>query len=667
MFVLYSLLAGGLAALVLLPEIYALMLTASGQFNFPKLQDPYFSIFDMAARHMGNVETEIGLDHWPNIYCGVAVLVLLPLYLAAKRISGKEKAVYSVLLLFFFASFSVNVLNFIWHGFHFPNSLPCRQSYIYIFLVLVMCCKAYLHLQEMPWRHVLIAFWGAVGFVVLAQKLVKQDHFHFTVFYAAILFLAFYLWVIWLYRKGQRFENRAMLLALLLVSVESAVNMTVTSVTTTSRTAYISDNEAVRKLVDSVLPANRFFRMEKVTRKTKNDGAWMNFPSVSLFSSTANADLTKVFKKLGCESSTNAYSITGSTPLVDMLFAVEYGLYSEDPEDTGIREFMAREDETTLYRNRYTLPLGFLVSDDFQRQWDLELGNAADVQNSLADCVGAENVLNMVMDVSGTGKELTFYPETGGKYYAYVGDTRVEKVTVSGWKGTKTYNNVNRGYLLELGYCVAGEPVTLTTDDNTDSIWADVYQFSETGLVQIYEKLSQTPWELTSWQETYLEGKVAAKHPGVLFTTIPYDKGWTILVDGEEQRPTKMLDAFLGVPLTGGEHVITMSYQPEGMMEGRLISAGALIILIGIEAGRRFWRKQEWEEYGEEDQAAVGADADDEDCQMDAGNEEDEKTCQVGAGNDYLPAADKPENDRAGIETAVEEGIHKDETKGFEA
>ena len=67
LFVLYSLLAGGLAALVLLPEIYALMLTASGQFNFPKLQDPYFSIFDMAARHMGNVETEIGLDHWPII------------------------------------------------------------------------------------------------------------------------------------------------------------------------------------------------------------------------------------------------------------------------------------------------------------------------------------------------------------------------------------------------------------------------------------------------------------------------------------------------------------------------------------------------------------------------------------------------------------------------
>ena len=145
-FAFYSLVAGGLAAVVLLPEIYALMMTASGKFNFPKLQEPYFPIFDMLARHIGNVESEIGLDHWPNIYCGVAVLMFLPLYWISKKISGREKVVYSVLLLFFLASFSINVLNFIWHGFHFPNSLPCRQSYIYIFLVLVMCCKAYLQL-----------------------------------------------------------------------------------------------------------------------------------------------------------------------------------------------------------------------------------------------------------------------------------------------------------------------------------------------------------------------------------------------------------------------------------------------------------------------------------------------------------------------------------------
>ena len=99
-FTLYSLLAGGLAAVVLLPEIYALQATASGNFDFPKTVSSYFSIFDMIARHMGNVQTEIGLDHWPNIYCGVAVLMLLLLYLGNKNIKIKEKAVYFSLLLF---------------------------------------------------------------------------------------------------------------------------------------------------------------------------------------------------------------------------------------------------------------------------------------------------------------------------------------------------------------------------------------------------------------------------------------------------------------------------------------------------------------------------------------------------------------------------------------
>lgn len=93
-FAVYSLLSGGLAAVVLLPEIFALQMTASGDMSFPKTFSQYFPIFDMIARHIGNVETEIGLDHWPNVYCGVAVLMFFILYLLCKRISAKEKAVY---------------------------------------------------------------------------------------------------------------------------------------------------------------------------------------------------------------------------------------------------------------------------------------------------------------------------------------------------------------------------------------------------------------------------------------------------------------------------------------------------------------------------------------------------------------------------------------------
>ena len=591
-FAVYSLLAGGLAAAVLLPEIYALQMTSSADSSFPKNITSYFPVFDMIARHIGNVETEIGLDHWPNIYCGVAVLMLYPLYLACRKISAKEKAVYSVLLLFFLASFSINAMNFLWHGFHFPNSLPCRQSYIYIFLVLLVCYRAYMHLRETPWSHVVMAFAASVVFVLMAQELVTQKDFHFIVFYVAILFLALYLAAVSLYQKGPRFTNAAILFTLAVVAIEAAVNMTATSVTTISRPSYMADNGAVEKLVASLQPNESFYRVEKVTRKTKNDGAWMHFPSVSLFSSTANADLSRLFKRLGCESSTNAYSITGSTPLIDSLFAVKYGLYSEEPEASGLREFVAQEEETLLYQNKYALPLGFFVPLDFEDRWDLETGNPADVQNSLTDSLGTEHVMSMVMDTQPSGQKLSFYPEVSGEYYAYVGNKKIEKVTVTTWKGTRTWDNVDRGYLLELGYCTAGEEVSLTAENSQETMWADVYRFSEEGLAEVYDKLSAEPWELTNWTgDTYLKGTIACQETGLMMTTIPYDKGWTILVDGVEQPAEKMLDAFIGVRLTPGSHTIEMNYRPEGLDMGRMVSFGSVVLLLLIVCGGRCWSK----------------------------------------------------------------------------
>ena len=602
-FAVYSLLSGGLAAVVLLPEIFALQMTASGDMSFPKTFSQYFPIFDMIARHIGNVETEIGLDHWPNVYCGVAVLMFFILYLLCKRVPAKEKAVYCVMLLFFFASFSFNILNFIWHGFHYPNSLPCRQSYIYIFLVLFVCYRAYMYLRETPWKHVTAAFAGAVVFVLLAQKLVTEDHFHFIVYYAAILFLALYLGAIALYQKGERYYFPALFYALAVVSIEAAVNTAVTSVTTTSRTAYTDDNAAVEELVDTLQPNDTFFRVEKVTRKTKNDGAWMHFPSVSLFSSTANADLSALFKKLGCESSTNAYSITGGTPLIDALFSVKYGLYSEKPEDTSMRTALGEQDGVWLYQNNYTLPVGFYVAPDFETRWDLETGNPADAQNSLADAVGAEQVLDLVLDTTTEGSDLTFTPETGGEYYAYVGNKKIEKVTATTWKGTKTFTNVDRGYLLELGYCAAGEVVTLTAEDSKEEMWADVYRFSENGLGSVAAKLSAHPWNLTSWTDTSLKGSISCDQEGWLFTSIPFDAGWKVLVDGKEQEPEKILDSFVGIWLSAGSHTVTLEYMPKGLIPGALISAASVLLLALISAGghllRRYREDLEYEQDAE--------------------------------------------------------------------
>lgn len=578
-FALYSLLAGALSAVVLLPEIYALQMTASGDFNFPKDINSYFSVFDMIARHIGNVGTEIGLDHWPNIYCGVAVLMLFLLYLGSKKIGIKEKIVYCSILLLFYASFSTNVLNFIWHGFHYPNSLPCRQSFIYIAIMLLMCYQAYSRLEETPIKYVTIAFWGAVSFILLAEKLVdNKEQFHFSVFYAAILFISIYGGLILLYKKGRWSLDAILLTALAVAAIESAVNMAVTSIPTTSRTAYVKDNRDVEELTWNIR-TNTFYRVEKVDRKTKNDGAWMNFPSVSLFSSTANAALSDFFEIFGCESSTNAYSITGSTPLVDSLFAVKYGLYNEEQPVDSLMKVSERSGGTWLYENLYTLPVAFMLPKDVEENWILDSGNPAYVQNDLCTLLGTAPVL-IPNESYSEGKKLTFTTESAGDYYVYVTNKRVKTVTAVIGQKTESFENVDRGFFLELGYLAKGEQVTLeSTGEGTPAMNADIWRFNPEALISVYNKMNQNPITLSSWTDTELMGSITADKAGVMYTSIPYDKGWTVKVDGNEVTPRNLFDTFLGVDLTAGTHEITFSYEPEGLRTGAWISGGAAAVL----------------------------------------------------------------------------------------
>ena len=640
-FAVYSLLSGAMAAVVLLPEIYALQSTASGDFNFPKTLTSYFTIFDMIARHLTCVETEIGLDHWPNIYCGVAVLMFFLLYVVCKKISVKERAVYCGLLLIFFASFSTNVLNFIWHGFNYPNSLPSRQSFIYIFLMLFVCFRAFMYLEETPKKHINAAFLGSICFVLLAEKLIDAKHFHFSIFYVAIIVLSMYAGVLHMFKIGKR--ELAACLALILVSVEAAANTAVTSVTITSREAYTRDNEDVHMLMDMVEPSDDFYRVEKKTRKTKNDGAWMNFPSVSLFSSTANADLTEFFKRMGCEASTNSYSITGSTPLVDSLVSIKYALYSEEVPNTELWAYMKESGETYLYENLYTLPLGFVISHSVEDNWQFKMDNPGEVQNDLCQALGNDAVLQWI-DSNTSGKNCTFTPDLDGYYYVYVTNKKVKSVKAAVPSGSKTFNNTDRGYLLELGSLVAGNQITLTSQTDGQDMKCEVYRFSDEAMISLYEKLNKTPLKLTSWEDTKLAGTVNAAERGVLFTSIPYETGWTVKIDGEVTETEKIFEAFLSVDIPAGEHEITFEYFPAGLKPGIIITLASIAILAMLFIVDRIMERR----YQEKKAARKAAEA------LEAMNVEAEDETDAMEFEEELPAEDETDSEVSDLEKEEE-------------
>lgn len=125
---------------------------------------------EMLVRQLIDVPVHLGLDHYPNIYCGVAVFLLIPLYIMNKRIDSREKISKILVLIIFLTSFNLNIPNFIWHGFHYPNSLPCRQAFIYIFFLLAMSYEALKDIRLYSAKELMTSAGLAFGFLLVAEK-----------------------------------------------------------------------------------------------------------------------------------------------------------------------------------------------------------------------------------------------------------------------------------------------------------------------------------------------------------------------------------------------------------------------------------------------------------------------------------------------------------------
>jgi len=587
-----SLVAGAMAAVLLMPAFYALQASASASSTFPKTVKSYFSVVEMLARMQPCVETEQVLAHWPNIYSGTFVFLLFPLYLMARRISIREKAVYVCLSLFMLASFSINALDYLWHGMHFPNSLPCRQSFCFVFLALFMAYRAYQRKEFVQRKELGIALAVAVAFLLFAQKDADTKYYDVYVTWISLILVGLYALVLGLYNSGKLKRAGAYMAALILVAVEVTANAAVTSFTTCSRVYYTSDNYDVRALVAQTRSDTEFFRYEKGARRTKNDGAWLNFPSVSLFSSTANADCTKLLTKLGCEASTNAYSITGSTPLVDMLLDIRYylsgvELLDADGKTPAGRNLVSQSGETRLYENEHLLSMSYVLPAKLADGWVFDFDNPVLVQNSICDAMNVPHVLREEMtpgSAVGTGYSISVTED--GEYYAYITTPSVKNITVAIAGETKTFNNVDRKYLVELGSLKAGQTIVFSSKTEGESVEANVYRFDFNALAELEEKLSAQQMLVTAWDETTMDGVVTVNPEALgykegdaqLVFTVPYDTGWKVYANGEEVATVKTCsDALLAVELPAGEYEIHMKYVPQGMLPGALITLAGIL------------------------------------------------------------------------------------------
>ena len=587
LFAVYSLLAGGVACVMILPAYLALAGTASADSTFPSSLTSYFTIIEMVARQMILVDVEIGLDHWPNIYSGVACLFLLPAYVLNPRTPAKEKIVRVTLLFVMFLSFSLNIPNYIWHGMHFPNSLPCRQSFLYTIALLAMCYEGLRGLKDLTTKQIAACFWGDLALILILQPIMESlgSEIEYYTYYVTVLFLALYVLMIWLWKKQKLSEFTAICICLILVVVETGINMAVTSVTTTDRDEYWKNTENYQILDEMCndMEDGGFYRTEKASRRTKNDASWVGYRSASIFSSATEAGISDFYKLFGMEGNTNAYSFTGATPLMESLLSVKYRISTAEMDTSELRDYVQWQDTTYLYQNNYTLPIGFMLPDDVSTYFEMYAGDAAEAQNAFVSLTADTAPVLDEIATGGSGSSFTFEVPEEGYVYVCVENGDVSEVTASVDGNYTSFSNVDRGYLLDLGRCYEGSEITVS-DDEGNTMEATAYIFNEQAFIDWYNVISEQSFTVTEFvndrKETRIEGTIEAEENGSLFFSIPYEEGWTVLVDGEEVEPESFINAFLSVFVPAGSHEITLVYHTPGLAKGLLVSILSVILIV---------------------------------------------------------------------------------------
>ena len=618
-FAWYALLAGGMAAVLLVPSYVGLSASESMQDNhFPSVIKFYTSLTEMMMNHfilsepINIADTQVGL----NAYCSVAAVPMAVLYLLCRKRKLRERLAHLAITSFLLLSFSLNILNYIWHGFHVQNGLPNRFAFLYILMLLVMAYDALEDVTEYRLYEILISFLLPVGFAVYVWRSgVADGHLELHQIFLTIGILLIWMGALLMGRFKVIPDGKALFSAILtgMLIVELSVNgiYGILQNGGVTRSLYLADQHSWKRLIaDQEDPT--FYRSEVDRSRMRNVTMFVGGKGMVMFNSTMQESVIRLCDSLGIEARTNKNGYLGVTKLINDVFGIKY---MATPSSLGDSMYqfrrLASDGELTLFKNDNALSIGFVVNDDI-RNWNIDQSEPLDVQNEfVALATGHEPifVLDRIIDMEDGENYGIKIPENKQVYLCL--DTRVAKIELETPEYNKTYNDFTDHLYVINGLAdnnYADFTVTLKSSQTT--VPAEVYTCANAEYEEVISELHKS--QLTDVQlpaANHLTGHLDAVEAGTLLLTIPYDKGWTIRVDGEVTEPLVIGKALMGVPVTAGEHQVDLKYIAPGLGTGTILSLIALLLFLVtmlLSARAEVRRNQGLEMAGSEDASAAG-------------------------------------------------------------
>ena len=604
----FSLLAGMLAAVTLLPLLanmenwHASSLSFSGEFEFYHS----FSEFAEAFAFGRKASREYGVG---NLFCGSAAIFFSLLYLLNREIPLRERLPRFALLLFLEVSFECNLLDYIWHGLHFPNQLPARQSYLFIFLILALGYESLIHRHGLDISRLFVSFLLSVGF--LAAALPKTKNLLGISISALILVSAFILLAIVIKSEGTLRRTASWALSLLLLSeiLINGVYVLAAYAGATNALDYISCEADMRRLTKNYEShKNDFYRSEVSPNFTFNTGQLYGIKGVTYYSSTMNTARYALFKNLGNRIyAQNVSTVYQPTPMQDMMFGMKYH-YMRLGEKLPYGKLIEKTETVSVYESPYTLPVAYAVSPAIKEFMTVSVEEptvyegialqtkfvslATGLDRDVAvEAVSSQPILQNarldgnILSVRDTDSEASysveFYAQRDGYFYIdfdFVTGTYTAFVNGAG----KRTGTCAGDPLLSIGYVKKGDSISVTvTVKGYQTVWADMsgWILDKDALDRAYEKLSAGGLRVERASETRIMGTIAVSEDSVLYSSIPYENGWSVYIDGEKQKTYDLGACLLACDIAAGTHTVEYRYLAPGLVMGILLTLFSAAIL----------------------------------------------------------------------------------------
>lgn len=614
-FALSSIISAMMVAFLLIPSFIQLQSTSTAGEGIPEVY-LYNGLSDLLNQLMFGVEPII--NHWNdgelNVYCGILVVCSMFIYALNSNVSKKTRIKVCILVVFMFFSCIEERLNFIWHGFHDQLGVPNRFGFIIIFILLAICADVLCDLKNISTKRLFVSGIACTIFFCIVGVF-STDEMRKLSWIISILMTVIYFAILARNKKPVKVLSVLMVAELIFNMLIAYLDVNVKNID-----LYFPNDgkiDAVNEYIkEEVLEEDEYFyRCEFARARAYDEVTWYNMPSFSTFCTTINGDLRKFLKDVGAQVNEAGYFYVGSTPFMDSIFGIRYMLERDGDLDVCGYDYITTKDEVNIYQTPYPLSIGYAV-DEALLEWEDYYGLAFDNQNEMIRLMTGTNDVfvteSALIEISEEVEGITeLYPDMDLRmtsdnylyrtayvtftedrdYYIYIQHGAAEKivmyyddkVSVGDYKNSVVHiGERKKGDVIRLDFIVGDgaenvSPVVVACGYN-----ADAYE-------KAYDILSENQYIITDMNSLNIKGNINVLDNQIMFTSIPYDSGWEVYVDGEKQD----INSFHGliyVELSKGTHDVEFKYMPVGMGISIVISflgMFATCVLLYMDKRRR--------------------------------------------------------------------------------